>query len=88
MGASLGLWLEGMILFSNLAHNFVPYPSNQPTFFRYNVIVKGFNGQKITAGKAIGFILVCWIFAIVIESLPFVGWGKYGLGKNAVFHVV
>jgi len=48
-------------------------------FDRWNVIVKGFNGTKITAGKALGFISVCWIFAIGIEMLPFIGWGKYGL---------
>ena len=53
----------------------------QTFVYRWNVIVKGFNGTKITAGKALGFISVCWIFAIGIEMLPFIGWGKYGLGK-------
>ena len=52
--------------------------------YRWNVIVKGFNGTKITAGKALGFISVCWIFAIGIEMLPFIGWGKYGLGKICI----
>ena len=47
---------------------------------RYNVIVKGFNGTKITGGKAAVMILTCWIYGSAIESLPFVGWGKYALG--------
>lgn len=46
---------------------------------RYNVIVKGFNGVKITGGKAAAMILACWIYGGAIESLPFVGWGKYAL---------
>ena len=29
---------------------------------RWNVIVKGFNGTKITGGMAAGMIAVCWIY--------------------------
>ena len=35
---------------------------------RYNVIVKGFNGVKITGGKAAAMILACWIYGGAIES--------------------
>ena len=49
---------------------------------RYNVIVKGFNGTKITHGKAFGIILASWIYGIVTCSGPFIGWGNYALGKS------
>ena len=48
---------------------------------RYNVIVKGFNGTKITTGKALGLILANWIYGIVTTACPFLGWGNYSLGE-------
>jgi len=44
---------------------------------RYNVIVKGFNGVKITSGKA--FVLLCmiWGYSTVVSMGPFFGWGAY-----------
>jgi r-opsin len=44
---------------------------------RYNVIVRGMNGPRMTSGKATGFILFCWCYAIFWSSGPFFGWGKY-----------
>ena len=51
-------------------------------FDRYNVIVKGFNGTKITSGKAFGMIGVSWCYAVAVCTPPFLGWGKYALGKT------
>ena len=50
-------------------------------FDRYNVIVKGFSGTKITGAKAAGIILILWTYAIVGCCPPFLGWGGYALGK-------
>ena len=49
---------------------------------RYNVIVKGFNGTKITQGMALGMIGASWVYSIIICGMPFVGWGSYSLGKK------
>jgi len=46
---------------------------------RYNVIVKGFNGTKITQGMAIGLIAASWVYSIIICGMPFIGWGSYSL---------
>jgi len=46
---------------------------------RYNVIVKGFNGTKITQSMAMGMIAGTWIYAVLVCAPPFVGWGKYAL---------
>jgi len=46
---------------------------------RYNVIVKGFNGPKMTHGKALGIILGVWVYAVLTTSGPFIGWGAYTL---------
>ena len=51
-------------------------------FDRYNVIVKGFNGTKITSGKAFGMIGASWCYAVAVCTPPFLGWGKYALGKT------
>ena len=48
---------------------------------RYNVIVKGFKGTKITFGKACGIILCIWIYSVLVCIPPFIGWGRYALGK-------
>lgn len=47
------------------------------SFDRYNVIVKGMNGVRMTNGKAFGLILFCWAYAIFWSIWPFFGWGKY-----------
>ena len=52
---------------------------------RYNVIVKGFNGVKMTYGKALGIILCIWIYSVTVCVPPFLGWGKYALGTYFQF---
>ena len=44
---------------------------------RYNVIVKGFSGKKISPGLAAGILGVIWAYSILICSAPFAGWGDY-----------
>ncbi|CAL4069492.1 unnamed protein product [Meganyctiphanes norvegica] len=44
---------------------------------RYNVICNGFNGPKLTKGKATMMSLLAWGMAIGWAIPPFVGWGKY-----------
>jgi len=44
---------------------------------RYNVIVKGLSGKKITPGMAFLFICCIWIYAVGICCTPFLGWGDY-----------
>ena len=44
---------------------------------RYNVIVKGFSGRKISGGMAFGILSCIWAYSILISSAPFVGWGDY-----------
>ena len=44
---------------------------------RYNVIVKGFSGKKISPGLAAGILGVIWAYSILICSTPFIGWGQY-----------
>jgi len=46
---------------------------------RYNVIVKGFKGTKITFGKAALILLFVWIYAVLGCTPPFMGWGGYAL---------
>ena len=48
---------------------------------RYNVIVKGFTGTKITSGKAAGILFLLWAYSIIGCCPPFFGWGGYALGK-------
>jgi len=47
------------------------------SFDRYNIICNGFNGPKLTKGKATGMALICWVMAILTSSPPFFGWGGY-----------
>ena len=50
---------------------------------RFNVIVKGLNGQKITKGQASIALLGIWTYSILCATAPFyANWGGYGLGKN------
>ncbi|XP_040583121.1 compound eye opsin BCRH2 [Lepeophtheirus salmonis] len=45
---------------------------------RYNVIVKGLNGFRISVGKALAIILVIWAYSIAISALAlFDIWGGY-----------
>lgn len=44
---------------------------------RYNIICNGFNGPKLTMGKAMGMCAFCWMMAIGWALPPFFGWGKY-----------
>jgi len=46
---------------------------------RYNIICNGFNGPKLTKGKATGMALFCWGMACLTSSPPFFGWGGYTL---------
>jgi len=45
---------------------------------RFNIICNGFNGPKLTKGKATMMALWCWVLASLNAALPFIGWGKYG----------
>ena len=49
---------------------------------RYNVIVKGINGFRMTYGGSVLFILAIWIYSIIVCVPPFFGWGEYALGKT------
>ena len=44
---------------------------------RYNVIVKGFTGKKISSGLAFLIIILVWTYSIGICIGPFFGWGAY-----------
>ena len=44
---------------------------------RYNVIVKGFSGKKITPGLAFVILGFLWAYSIIICATPFLGWGEY-----------
>eukprot|EP00090_Calanus_glacialis_P025627 TRINITY_DN4013_c0_g1_i1.p1 TRINITY_DN4013_c0_g1~~TRINITY_DN4013_c0_g1_i1.p1 ORF type:complete len:376 (-),score=62.87 TRINITY_DN4013_c0_g1_i1:194-1321(-) len=44
---------------------------------RYNVIVKGFSGTKITSGMAFIILIVCWGYSVGCCIPPFFGWGSY-----------
>ncbi len=48
---------------------------------RYNVIVKGFSGTKITPTIAFFAVLGVWIYSVGACVPPFLGWGGYMLGK-------
>jgi len=44
---------------------------------RYNVIVKGFSGTKITPGLAFIVLVVIWGYCVAVCIPPFLGWGGY-----------
>lgn len=51
---------------------------------RWNVIVKGLNGQKITKGHALIALVGIWAYSILGATAPFyANWGGYGLGKES-----
>ncbi|XP_076037949.1 compound eye opsin BCRH2-like [Oratosquilla oratoria] len=47
------------------------------SYDRYNVIVRGMNGTKLTSGMAFGMMMFCWGYGILMSIFPFIGWGKY-----------
>jgi len=49
------------------------------SFDRYNIICNGFNGPKLTKGKATMMAMGCWFMATIVASPPFFGWGGYTL---------
>lgn len=44
---------------------------------RYNVIVKGMSGKKLTKTRACIWILLVWLFCIIWTVAPILGWGRY-----------
>jgi len=44
---------------------------------RYNIICNGFQGPKLTQGKAAGACFFSWFMAFGWAMPPFFGWGKY-----------
>ena len=50
---------------------------------RYNVIVKGMQGAKITAGTAVIILAAIWAYSTLGSLPPFIfGWGDYSLGEK------
>ena len=46
---------------------------------RYNVIVKGFSGKRITPTIAFFGIVSIWLYSCAVCCPPFIGWGGYML---------
>lgn len=44
---------------------------------RYNVIVKGMSGTRMTSKKATILIACCWTYATVWSIMPYFGFGRY-----------
>ena len=44
---------------------------------RYNIIVKGLSGTRITSCMASYLLLLIWTYSILICIGPFFGWGNY-----------
>lgn len=49
---------------------------------RYNVIVKGLSGTRITGCKAFFIILFIWLYVLGGSLPPLFGWGGFALGKK------
>lgn len=49
---------------------------------RFNVIVRGFKGQKITPGITFLILIAIWAYSVGVCIPPFFGWGGYALGKS------
>ena len=50
---------------------------------RYNVIVKGFNGVKITPGIAFLMITFSFVYSTLCSLLPMLKvWGSFKLGES------
>ena len=48
---------------------------------RYNVIVKGMAGFRMTYCKAIFILFSIYAYSILVCVPPFFGWGGYALGN-------
>ena len=46
---------------------------------RYNVIVKGFSGKRLTPVIAFLVIVSIWLYSCAVCCPPFIGWGGYAL---------
>nr|BAQ54798.1 opsin, long-wavelength sensitive type [Anotogaster sieboldii] len=44
---------------------------------RYNVIVKGFSAKPLTIKRALCWIILVWLHALVWTMLPIFGWNRY-----------
>nr|BAQ54947.1 opsin, long-wavelength sensitive type [Indolestes peregrinus] len=44
---------------------------------RYNVIVKGLSGKPLTNGRALVWLLIVWVHALIWTIFPMVGWNRY-----------
>lgn len=49
---------------------------------RYNVIVKGLRGKRLTFANVFVLILVIWLYCLLGTIPPFLGWGAYALGLD------
>ena len=47
------------------------------SFDRYNIICNGFNGPKLTTGKAVVLAGISWTISVGFALCPFFGWGNY-----------
>jgi len=47
------------------------------SYDRYNLICNGFNGPKMTQGRAMMFMFFAWAYGIGWALPPFFGWGAY-----------
>jgi len=47
------------------------------SFDRYNIICNGFNGPKMSQGKAMMMILFAWLYGTAVSLPPFFGWSRY-----------
>jgi len=61
------------------------YTMTAIAYDRYNVIVRGMNAPRLTNGKSIAIIFVCWSCAIVWHLPPFFGWSKFEL-EGTLYH--
>ena len=55
---------------------------------RYNVIVKGISGFRISYGVALLIILTIWTYSTLVCIPPFLGWGGYALGKTKNLKII
>ena len=51
---------------------------------RYNVIVKGISGFRMTYPVALLIIISIYAYSTLICIPPFLGWGGYALGKTKI----
>ena len=51
---------------------------------RFNVIVRGFKGQKITPAVAFLILVSIWAYSVGVCIPPFFGWGGYALGNHFI----